>query len=131
MSRKIKTIQYLNFIFLIRMLSYQKHIGARFFPKLTIINRNGEKIPITFKEGDRLFDAIEDTPAAELQGQCGGNMACGGCHCILESSVYTKPEEDEAATLENSQGVTSTSRLACNLILTSKFDGTTIKMGPV
>lgn len=113
------------------LASPKQNLGVRFFPKLTIINRNGEKIPITFNEGDRLFDAIENTPAAELQGACGGNMACGGCHCILDSSVYTKPDDDEAATLENSQGVTSTSRLACNLTLTSKFDGTTIKMGPI
>ena len=113
------------------LTSVQRSFGARNFPTLTIINRNGEKIPIKFNEGDRLFDAIDGTPAQELQGQCGGNMACGGCHCILESSVYEKPEEDEATTLENSQGVTSTSRLACNLTLTSKFDGATIKMGPV
>lgn len=113
------------------LTTVKPNFAARFFPKLTIINRNGEKIPITFNEGDRLFDAIDGTPAAELQGKCGGNMMCGGCHCILESSVYEKPDEDEAATLENSKGVTSTSRLACNLTLTSKFDGTTIKMGPV
>lgn len=106
-------------------------LGARFFPKLTIINRSGEKIPINFKDGDRLFDVIEDTPAQELQGGCGGNLACGGCHCILDASVYTKPEDDETDTLGNSNGVTSTSRLACNLTLTDKFDGTTIKMGPL
>ena len=114
------------------MLStYHRNIGVRYFPQLTIINREGEKITVPFKEGDRLFDAIENTKAQDLQGACGGNMACGGCHCILEQSVYTKPEEDEEATLQNSNGVTSTSRLACNLTLTSKFDGTTIKMGPL
>lgn len=114
------------------MLStYHRSIGSRFFPKLTIVNREGKKISVPFKDGDRLFDAIENTEAQELQGACGGNMACGGCHCILEQSVYEKPDEDEAATLGNSQGVTSTSRLACNLTLTSKFDGTTIKMGPI
>ena len=58
-------------------------------------------------------------------------MACAGCHCILEKSVYTKPEEDEADVLDNAKGKCETSRLACNLNLTSKFDGTTIKMGPI
>lgn len=113
------------------LTSCARPFGFRNF-QLTIINRAGESIPITFNDGDRLFDAISGTKAEELQGACGGNMACGGCHCILDPSVYTKPDEDENDTLQgNSQGVTSTSRLACNLTLSSKFDGTTIKMGPV
>ncbi|OHT07418.1 2Fe-2S ferredoxin [Tritrichomonas foetus] len=98
---------------------------------MTIIGRGGEKIPVTFNEGDRLYDAIEDTPAKELQGNCGGNQICGGCHCILDAKVYTKPSEDEEDGLGSSVGVTSTSRLACNLTLTSDFDGTTITMGPL
>ena len=101
------------------------------FLKLTVIGRNGESIPVEFNDGDRLFDAIEPTPAKELQGQCGGNMACGGCHCILEQKVYEKPEDDEREVLDLANGVTPTSRLACNLKLTADFDGTTIKMGPI
>jgi ferredoxin len=97
---------------------------------LTIIGRSSEKIPVPFNDGDRLFDAIDPTPAKELQGPCGGNCACGGCHCILDAKLYKPPEEGETETLENSRGKTSTSRLACQLILTPDFDGATIKMGP-
>lgn len=103
--------------------------ASRFF-KLTIVNRAGAQIPISFNEGDRLFDVIENTPAQELQGGCGGNMACGGCHCIVEKKVYVKPEDDETDIIDNVSGKTDTSRLACNLNLTANYDGTVIKMGP-
>jgi 2Fe-2S ferredoxin len=101
------------------------------FLSLTIVSRSGGKIPVPFNDGDRLFDAIDPTPAKELQGPCGGNCACGGCHCILDAKNYKKPEEAEVETLENSQGKTATSRLACQLILTPDFDGAVIKMGPL
>ena len=105
------------------------HLGGRWL-QLTVINRSGEEIPVTFNEGDRLFDAIEETKAKELQGPCGGNTACGGCHCIVEQKVYKKPGEEEAEVLENANGKTATSRLACALTLTPDFEGTVIKMGP-
>jgi 2Fe-2S ferredoxin len=98
---------------------------------LTVINRSGQKITVPYDDGQRLFDAIDPTPAKELQGPCGGNMVCGGCHSILDAKIFKKPDEDEAATLENSKGTTPTSRLACNLTLTPAFDGAVIKMGPL
>jgi len=104
--------------------------GFRFFPTITVINRDGKKIPVEFKNGQTLYKAVAGTPAQELQGVCGGNMACGQCHCILPEKLFVKPEDDEAETLENSKGLTKTSRLSCNLTLDDKFNGAEIKMGP-
>ena len=103
---------------------------AKRFLQLTVVTRGGQKVAIPFNDGDRLFDAVDGTDAKELQGACGGNMACGGCHCILEAKHYQKPEEDEADVLENANGKTDTSRLACNLKLSADFDGAVITIGP-
>ena len=107
----------------------QAQFASRFL-QVTVITRGGEKVAIPFNDGDRLFDLVEGTNAQELQGACGGNMACGGCHCIIDAKHFQKPEEDEADVLENSNGKTDTSRLACNLRLTPEFDGAEIKIGP-
>ena len=96
--------------------------AQRFFPKLTMV-KGGVKIPVEFNAGDRLFDAVENTPAADLRGPCGGNMACGACHCVVPKELYTEPSEDEKEVLENVDGLTKTSRLGCQLVLTEKFDG--------
>ena len=110
--------------------SLTSEFSFRFLPQLTIINREGKKIPINYTNGQTLFKAIDGTPAQELQGVCGGNMACGGCHVILPEKIFEKPEEDEEDTLQNSKGLTKTSRLSCNLNLDEKFEGAVLTMGP-
>ena len=112
------------------MLSFtNRRIGANFL-QLTIVNRQGEKIPVPFQEGQRLFQAVVPTPAKELQGNCEGNMTCGKCHCILDEDTYeeNQPEDIELDVLERQPNCTPTSRLACNLKLTKGFDGKVIQM---
>lgn len=98
--------------------------------KLNVVLRSGKVCPVNFEDKQTLFEAVGETSAKELRGQCQGNMACGGCHVILPKEVYTAPIEEEAETLENVNGKTPTSRLACALELNSKFDGCTIKIAP-
>ena len=99
------------------------------FAQVTIISLSGEKIPVTFTPGDRLFDIVEGTSAADLQGPCGGNVACGQCHCILPQNVYTPPGDDEKDILDGNAHLQPTSRLACCVTLTEDFDGLEIKCG--
>lgn len=103
--------------------------ATRFFPTLTMINGAGARISVPFKVGQRLFDAVENTEAADLRGPCGGNSACGGCHVVLPQNVYTEPGEDEKDVLDGVSAVTKTSRLGCCLVLSEAFDGAEIKYG--
>ena len=99
------------------------------FATVTIVNLAGVKIPVNFKAGDRLFDAIEGTDAADLQGPCGGNCVCGQCHVVLPQGHYVAPGDDEKEVLEGLAHITPTSRLACQVTLTDDFDGVEIKYG--
>lgn len=109
----------------------KKGFASRFLPKVVVVNRSGEKIEVPFEPGDTLYKAVEDTKAQDLQGKCGGNMACGLCHCIVPKNVFTPPDDDEKDVLGDATGVCETSRLACQLELDEKFDGVEIKMGPI
>jgi ferredoxin-2, mitochondrial len=67
----------------------------------------------------------------DLEGACGGEMACATCHLIFEKKVFdTLPEkeEEEEDMLDLAFEVTETSRLGCQILVREDFDGTTVKI---
>jgi len=62
----------------------------------------------------------------DLEGACEGSLACATCHVILEEKIYNtleEPEEAEEDMLDLAFGLTHTSRLGCQIILTKELDG--------
>ncbi|MBI3723122.1 2Fe-2S iron-sulfur cluster binding domain-containing protein [bacterium] len=55
----------------------------------------------------------------EIEHQCGGNCACSTCHVIVkEGSENLSPStEDEEDYLDRAEGLTPTSRLACQAVV--------------
>ena len=67
----------------------------------------------------------------DLEGACEGSLACATCHVILEEKIYNSleaPEEAEEDMLDLAFGLTHTSRLGCQIILTKELDGMRIKL---
>lgn len=67
----------------------------------------------------------------DLEGACGGSLACATCHIILEQEVYdtlTPPEEAEEDMLDLAFGLEPTSRLGCQIIMTEALDGIKIRL---
>lgn len=67
-----------------------------------------------------------------LEGACEGSLACSTCHVIIEDEAVYKnlPEatEDEEDMLDLAFGLTHTSRLGCQIILTDELDGLKVKL---
>jgi len=64
-----------------------------------------------------------------LEGACEGSLACSTCHVVVDPEWYKKlPEasEDEEDMLDLAFGLTPTSRLGCQLIITDELDGLTV-----
>ena len=62
----------------------------------------------------------------ELEGACEGACACSTCHLILDRDVYDslpEPTDEENDMLDLAFGLTSTSRLGCQVKLTRRMDG--------
>ncbi len=62
----------------------------------------------------------------DLEGACEGSLACATCHVILEQEIYNKleePVEAEEDMLDLAFGLTQTSRLGCQIILTKELNG--------
>lgn len=67
----------------------------------------------------------------DLEGACEGSLACATCHVILEEKIYNmlgEPEEAEEDMLDLAFGLTHTSRLGCQVILTQELDGIRVKL---
>ena len=62
----------------------------------------------------------------DIEGACGGNMACATCHLVVHKKWYHNlpaPSEDERDMLDLVYGLTSTSRLGCQVALNRELDG--------
>jgi ferredoxin-2, mitochondrial len=82
------------------------------------------------KSGECLLDVAQryDMP---LEGTCEGAMACSTCHVIVDDAWFGKLEpasSDEDDMLDFATGVTRTSRLACQIILSDAHDGLTVRI---
>lgn len=68
----------------------------------------------------------------DLEGACEGVCACSTCHLIFPVDVFDtlleEPSEDEEDMLDMAFGLTETSRLGCQVIVTEEMDGITVEM---
>lgn len=67
----------------------------------------------------------------DLEGACEGSLACSTCHVIVDQEWFDLvPEatEDEDDMLDLAFGLTSTSRLGCQIILKEELDGIRLKL---
>jgi 2Fe-2S ferredoxin len=79
------------------------------------------------------MNLMEVCKAYELpvEGTCGGMALCASCQCYVESS-HPLPErsDDEEAMLAEAFHVKDTSRLGCQILMTTELDGLEIVLAP-
>jgi ferredoxin len=91
---------------------------------------SGDKETVMANEGDSLLDIAHDNDI-EIEGACGGEMACSTCHVILEKRIYDmlpKPKDEEEDMLDLALGLTDTSRLGCQVCVNKAMDGMVVKL---
>lgn len=67
----------------------------------------------------------------DLEGACEGVCACSTCHLIFPADIFDTLEEaseDEEDMLDMAFGLTETSRLGCQVTVTTDMDGITVEM---
>ena len=88
----------------------------------------GEKKEFQVPVGTTVLEAAHNNDI-DLEGACEGSLACSTCHVIVEKSYYDmleEPSEDEEDMLDLAFGLTPTSRLGCQIIMTKELDGLTL-----
>ncbi len=99
-------------------------------PKIVfIINDNEEKV-VEAPVGLSILE-IAHKNDIDLEGACEGSLACATCHVILDEDIYHKlgePSEAESDMLDLAFGLTHTSRLGCQIIMTTELDGIKVRL---
>lgn len=83
--------------------------------------KNGQIIRSKVKVGSTILSASRQSHGVDIEGACDGVCACSTCHVILDSNVYDSlpaASEEEEDMLDQAYGLTSSSRLGCQVVLT-------------
>ena len=99
-------------------------------PKMTFIKTDGTRVEVDAPVGLSVLE-IAHRNDIDLEGACEGSLACSTCHVIIDPEWYDAlPEasEDEEDMLDLAFGLTRTSRLGCQIIMTEELDGLTVSL---
>lgn len=89
-----------------------------------------ERLEVDFLDGETVLEVAQENNV-DMEGTCGGGMACSTCHVILKPEDmhrFPPPSEEEAEMLELALGVSATSRLGCQLVLGDKAEGLVLRL---
>jgi ferredoxin, 2Fe-2S len=99
-------------------------------PKMTFIERDGTRREVDAPVGLSVLE-IAHKHGVDIEGACEGSLACSTCHVIVDPEwheLLKDATEDEEDMLDLAFGLTQTSRLGCQIIMTEELDGLTVKL---
>jgi 2Fe-2S ferredoxin len=99
-------------------------------PKITFIRKDGSRVEVQASENWSIMQVAKANHIDEIEGACGGAMACATCHCYIHPDWVSRVEaqdneksEEEEDMLDVAFDVRETSRLGCQVKLTAALDG--------
>jgi len=99
-------------------------------PKIVFVEKDGKRKEVDAPIGLSVLE-IAHRNNIDLEGACEGSLACSTCHVVVDSEWYDLlpgATEDEEDMLDLAFGLTHTSRLGCQIIITEELDGLTVQL---
>ncbi len=99
-------------------------------PKITFIDQAGNTKDVDAPVGLSILE-IAHRNDIDLEGACEGSLACSTCHVIVDQEwfdVLSEATEDEEDMLDLAFGLTHTSRLGCQIIMSDELDGLVLRL---
>lgn len=96
---------------------------------ITYIDQKGVATSLMAEEGRSVMEVAVRNGVAEIEGECGGALACATCHVYIPDAwreATGEASEDEREMLEFGVDVDERSRLSCQIKVTPALDGITI-----
>jgi 2Fe-2S ferredoxin len=97
---------------------------------MIFVEKNGTEREVDAPLGLSVLE-IAHQNKIDIEGACEGSLACSTCHVIVDPDWYTKltrATEDEEDMLDLAFGLTATSRLGCQIVMTPALDGLRVKL---
>lgn len=98
---------------------------------VTFVHPDGREETFNAREGDTVLDVALDNGVAGILGQCGGGATCCTCHSWIDApwdTTFPPPSRDERDMLAYAWGLSSASRLICQLDLHPVHDGLRVRV---
>ena len=99
-------------------------------PTIKFIEFDGTVREVNARAGSSFLTAAKKN-GVDLEGACGGSLACATCHLIVDEEWYTRLPAVAAAEkvlLDVAFEMTATSRLGCQLRVTKDLDGCVVRV---
>ena len=94
-------------------------------PQMTFVSPDGSRTTVEAPLGLSVME-IAHKHDIDLEGACEGSLACSTCHVIVAPDWYGKlkpAQDDEEDMLDLAFGLSKTSRLGCQIVMTAALDG--------
>ena len=101
-------------------------------PKMVFVDTQGNRREVDAPTGLSVLE-VAHKHGIDLEGACEGSLACSTCHVIVDPSwveVLKDPTEDEEDMLDLAFGLTKTSRLGCQIVMSEELDGLVVSLPP-
>ena len=97
---------------------------------MTFVQRDGSRREVDAPLGLSVLE-IAHKHDVDVEGACEGSLACSTCHVVVDPGWFArlaKPTEDEEDMLDLAFGLQKTSRLGCQIVMTSALDGLVVAL---
>lgn len=94
-------------------------------PRVVFVSPGGKRTELEAAAGKSILEIAWENDI-DIEGACEGAMACSTCHVIVDPDWFPRlpaPSEEEEDLLDLAWGVTPTSRLGCQIVVTDELDG--------
>lgn len=99
--------------------------------RVTFVSADGRERHTAEAEAGMTLLALAHREGIDIEGACGGNLACSTCHVIVAEADHARlppPEEEEEEMLDLAAGLTRFSRLGCQIVLSEQLDGLAVRL---
>lgn len=103
-------------------------------PKITFIMTDGEEREIDAPEGLSVMEIAQMNDIEEIEGACGGGLACATCHLYVHPDWWEKALEDDEKSEEEEDmldlafDIRTRSRLSCQIEMSDDLDGMVVAL---
>lgn len=99
-------------------------------PKMTFVFPDGKEQTFDAPNGISVLEVAHKN-GIPLEGACEGSLACSTCHVVVDEAWFDKlkeASEDEEDMLDLAFGLTHTSRLGCQILMSDALDGLRVSL---
>lgn len=97
--------------------------------KITFILRDNTPMVVDAPIGLSVMEIARKAGINDIEGACGGSLACATCHVVVHPDWYARVLPDGGKSVEEEDmldlafDLTKTSRLSCQILMREDLDG--------